>query len=529
MLLDSLFEGVSPGFCRSVWRRKNPEKRHIVARTETGFVRVLGPETGNERTPLPREWVAVVDDWEADGPVQPTPAEGLVTQTEIKARGWTIGLIKGLLGPAPAKASGKMAWPLSIVLAAEANPTFSSESHVALTRATRRTSKAEATILSEVEMISWPTAPGISVHLEAGEMVLKSPYDETLVRALNSCRGSSWDRSNRVWRIPFSARRQVVQTVLPLLTDLAERLNRAARQHTDDYQQTLQAVRALNWPKWFHVTVVGAAVTFIPPDIEGLAERLRSIGAIDPYSGPWRVSAEKLPQLHQVLADIGAAMAADYAGRRQSADLSRTAQVAKPRILMPRSTAWSIGSTHRLGEQVVVVESYGKPFRITDEHPSTHGSQLLGYEGDLGHYVYYRLASSEEVVRFEAEVAAVRQIKETRRRVSERFDQIADRIRMTGTCPPAPVSIPKDRVERPDRPWTLYGTGEVFAHDSDHLYFVRNNGNDGDNWAHNNVITGGAGAIGWAIPFDPEMWQELCSLARQWQNGHDGPNNGATT
>lgn len=42
-----------------------------------------------------------------------------------------------------------------------------------------------------------------------------------------------------------------------------------------------------------------------------------------------------------------------------------------------------------------------------------------------------------------------------------------------------------------------------------------NNGRDGDNWSRNNVTTGGAGAIGWRIPYDEAVACELRELAQQ--------------
>jgi hypothetical protein len=32
------------------------------------------------------------------------------------------------------------------------------------------------------------------------------------------------------------------------------------------------------------------------------------------------------------------------------------------------------------------------------------------------------------------------------------------------------------------------------------IWYIQNNGSDGDNWSSNNVRTGGAGAIGWHVP-----------------------------
>jgi len=46
----------------------------------------------------------------------------------------------------------------------------------------------------------------------------------------------------------------------------------------------------------------------------------------------------------------------------------------------------------------------------------------------------------------------------------------------------------------------IYGGGSWLHRDGTDLYYVDNNGMDGDNWSHNNYPTGGAGAICYHIP-----------------------------
>ena len=60
----------------------------------------------------------------------------------------------------------------------------------------------------------------------------------------------------------------------------------------------------------------------------------------------------------------------------------------------------------------------------------------------------------------------------------------------------------------------IYGGGDWFVVSADRIWYVRNNGMDGDNWSHNNVRTGGAGAIGWYIPFDEQIANQLRDLNR---------------
>jgi hypothetical protein len=53
----------------------------------------------------------------------------------------------------------------------------------------------------------------------------------------------------------------------------------------------------------------------------------------------------------------------------------------------------------------------------------------------------------------------------------------------------------------------LYGGGSwiVVEPDGEHLWYVKNNGSDGDMWANNNVATGGAGALGYRVKVTPEV------------------------
>lgn len=48
----------------------------------------------------------------------------------------------------------------------------------------------------------------------------------------------------------------------------------------------------------------------------------------------------------------------------------------------------------------------------------------------------------------------------------------------------------------------IYGGGSWFHIDEKNLYYVRNNGSDGDDWSRNNYQTGGAGAICYRIPLE---------------------------
>lgn len=59
---------------------------------------------------------------------------------------------------------------------------------------------------------------------------------------------------------------------------------------------------------------------------------------------------------------------------------------------------------------------------------------------------------------------------------------------------------------------TVYGGGDWFVIGEQWIWYVLNNGRDGDDWSLNNVRTGGAGAIGWRLPHDEAMAQRLREL-----------------
>ena len=58
----------------------------------------------------------------------------------------------------------------------------------------------------------------------------------------------------------------------------------------------------------------------------------------------------------------------------------------------------------------------------------------------------------------------------------------------------------------------IYGGGDWFVINDEYIWYVRNNGMDGDDWSHNNVSTGGAGGIGWKMAMDEEIKATLLGL-----------------
>lgn len=128
--------------------------------------------------------------------------------------------------------------------------------------------------------------------------------------------------------------------------------------------------------------------------------------------------------------------------------------------------------------------------------------EILGITGDR------TLAAQREAAQRRREAPA-----EVRKRaIAQRVKEIAREIRETGERPEGLNDPVGDRLfDAQD----IYGGGDWFVVGPEHLWYVRNNGMDGDNWGLNNVRTQGAGAIGYRVPATSSLVAELRRLASE--------------
>lgn len=78
--------------------------------------------------------------------------------------------------------------------------------------------------------------------------------------------------------------------------------------------------------------------------------------------------------------------------------------------------------------------------------------------------------------------------------------------------PEGSFNLEGERVEDPFYPQDIYGGGRWFVIEKEYLWFVKNNGHDGDDWSRNNIQTGGAGAIGTRIKYNAEIAEKIREL-----------------
>lgn len=232
--------------------------------------------------------------------------------------------------------------------------------------------------------------------------------------------------------------------------------------------------------------------------------------------------ADGLPQFAERLAAMRAAVnrnmdaheaqkrewAREKEAQRQARDAAKQA-VRQRRTLFPLSDLPPLNEPVRMYRLVVVFESEGKAFRISEDHASVDGCHLLGHEGEMGRYCYYREATADEVAALDAADAARQAAAEARKHRAAEIRRIAEHIKSAGE---RPDGTNEPRGERLIDSQTIYGGGEWFVVGEDAIWYVQNNGADGDYWGANNVRTGGAGAIGWRIPFDQQTADDLRRL-----------------
>lgn len=146
--------------------------------------------------------------------------------------------------------------------------------------------------------------------------------------------------------------------------------------------------------------------------------------------------------------------------------------------------------------QTVEIVHVGRPEKITE-------GRSFGYNFDEGWLwtAYVVPASQDDQDRLESEDKAKKDLRDA----IKDSDQLAKKIREEGEYPDGPVKLdtmPKLSIR--DRDSILYGGGSWFhIEPGAWIWFVQNNGADGDNWSRNNTKSGGE--IAYRLPFDQDI------------------------
>lgn len=142
--------------------------------------------------------------------------------------------------------------------------------------------------------------------------------------------------------------------------------------------------------------------------------------------------------------------------------------------------------------------------------------------GDEQGYVYTavcRAATPEEA----APAIALQRARKAAARQQAALVALFHRILAEGWAPPDMIELPGDAIylSKDDHRSVIYGGGRWFVIAGDRAWAVQNNGHDGDDWSRNNVRTGGAGAIGRALPLADLDADEAALLGLWVAGGND--------
>lgn len=161
--------------------------------------------------------------------------------------------------------------------------------------------------------------------------------------------------------------------------------------------------------------------------------------------------------------------------------------------------------------QVLRHQGHGGVLKVVQASKRFYKEDGLSFGvGDDSGYVYIAKccpATEEEA----APLLEQERLRGERRRLRFEAENLRIEIRESGEMPEG-VHLPEG--ERLLDAQDIYGGGDWFVVGPEWIWYVLNNGADGDDWSRNNVHTGGAGAIGWRTPYSRELAQRLIDLNR---------------
>ena len=217
--------------------------------------------------------------------------------------------------------------------------------------------------------------------------------------------------------------------------------------------------------------------------------------------------ADRLTALRQKVAKNKAANAAAVKAREEK--LSK-------RVLVNADDCPATGKPWRMhnrsGGKIIVITGYGKKWYQRSEDACCYG---MLPDDQWVRYAYYRDATPEEIGAVEAAEEAARKAAAEKKAREKRICEIENKIKKAENY--AQNVSPKDLDgEVLLDTFNAYGGGELFLATDRWLWYVQNNGGDGDDWSATNV----PGGIGWRIPRDEALVKELRGLchARAEQN-----------
>ena len=239
------------------------------------------------------------------------------------------------------------------------------------------------------------------------------------------------------------------------------------------------------------VTIVGDVYQVSFAYHEGAVAEIRRVpGArFISHQRLWSVPASERVALRVAIGKMEPALA--LAATEKAAEVERRAahhrELEARRFLSATSAHHRVGETLHIHGKTVTITDFGKRFRLDVDMADM--TNMLGHEGAMVRYAYYRPASETEMATLDAveraEKAAAERSREAARVLGEvkaDFDAAAERPENLSGFPMGETLLVEGQVSR------IYGGGEEWvATQDEELWRLRGNGGDGDAWDHNNL------------------------------------------
>lgn len=291
--------------------------------------------------------------------------------------------------------------------------------------------------------------PGWSLNI-AGEIIeLTGPRDETMQASLT--RHGKWMAKANRWEVPLAK---------------AATLARSLQRQAKAAPARAQAARRAKVEQWLGYVEEKAATGYLYERgiKECHANGVKEHADLDARLTAAVAQAERVQA--QQRANRDQARQAERAQRQARQDAESAARGPRLRHLYPTSEAPCIGAPVKgLDGKPVVYTGPGRSFPIHADHPSLHGSHLLGHEGRPGAYFYYREATVDEIAQLEAGLAAEAEAAGAAAARRADVQALAADVRAMGEQLAENVAPPQGRIVSDTRELGV-GTALVVAEDA---------------------------------------------------------------
>ncbi len=162
--------------------------------------------------------------------------------------------------------------------------------------------------------------------------------------------------------------------------------------------------------------------------------------------------------------------------------------------------SWSPGQTLRIDRSKSGREHWPEYLTILRTN-----SQATREAGQFLDTAQARAATLEEI----ALVHEAFRRQQRREAALQRLQTLADQVQQTGERPPGQHTPQGRRCFNTE---DSEGGGNWWIISDQWIWYILNNGMDGDDWSQNNIRTSGAGAIGWRLPRTEALLAQLTDI-----------------